>query len=100
MDRFITDIKTRSNGKKDRQYYIWRSIANRCYNKNDKAYKYYGARGVTVCEEWYKYSNFKKWHDDNYIEWYHIDKDISGKNIYSPSTCVFVKKKKKIQEKW
>ena len=34
------------------EYRIWRSMKTRCYNKNIKGYKWYGAKGITVCDEW------------------------------------------------
>lgn len=36
----------------DRDYKIFRKIKQRCYNKNDKAYKHYGERGITVYDKW------------------------------------------------
>jgi hypothetical protein len=33
-----------------KKYY---SIKNRCYNKNDKSYKYYGALGIKMSDDWY-----------------------------------------------
>ena len=32
--------------------YIWTSMKQRCFNPNNKAYKNYGGRGISVCEEW------------------------------------------------
>lgn len=34
------------------EYAIWLVMKQRCYNPNDKAYAYYGGRGITVCEAW------------------------------------------------
>jgi len=31
---------------------IWRGIINRCTNPKAANYKYYGAKGITICEEW------------------------------------------------
>lgn len=92
---FITDIKKVRNLK---SYRCWNDMIRRCYNQNGKSYKTYGARGVTVCEEWKLFSNFKKWYDENYIEGYVIDKDMSGLNEYSPAGCVFISKSKNSRE--
>lgn len=37
----------------------WRTIIVRCYNKNHNTYKFYGAKGITVCDSWrYNFWNF------------------------------------------
>lgn len=36
----------------NRMYWILRDIIRRCHNSNDKAYKYYGGRGISVCDRW------------------------------------------------
>ncbi|KKM98525.1 hypothetical protein LCGC14_1157150 [marine sediment metagenome] len=41
-------------------YGIWNSMKQRCLNINDSAYKYYGGRGINVCERWMKFENFIK----------------------------------------
>lgn len=33
-------------------YGSWQAMKNRCYNKNNVDYHYYGGRGITVCERW------------------------------------------------
>jgi hypothetical protein len=35
-----------------RLYNIWDTMKARCHRKNSKDFKNYGARGITVCEEW------------------------------------------------
>ena len=39
------------NGKKP-EYFVWRSIKDRCFNPNTKAFKNYGVRGISICEKW------------------------------------------------
>jgi hypothetical protein len=34
------------------EYWTWRDINRRCHYEKDKAYHYYGARGIKVCERW------------------------------------------------
>lgn len=41
-------------GKKTPEYVAWRGMLTRCYNPKAPNYRYYGARGVTVCAEWRK----------------------------------------------
>ncbi len=41
-----------SRGDGTRAYTSWLLITQRCTNKNNKKYKDYGGRGITVCERW------------------------------------------------
>lgn len=34
------------------EYNTWSGIKDRCYNPKCKEYKYYGARGIKMCDEW------------------------------------------------
>lgn len=47
-----------SNGKPTREYYSWRSMHCRCYVPKTAGYKYYGGRGIKVCERWHSFENF------------------------------------------
>lgn len=78
----------------------WMAMIYRCYNKSNNSYKNYGAKGVTVCEEWINsYTAFKQWALSNgYEEHLELDKDIlcNAKGIYpkiySPNTCMFIER--------
>jgi hypothetical protein len=42
-----------------KEFATWQSIKRRCYNKNHKDFKWYGARGITVCDRWLEsFENF------------------------------------------
>lgn len=41
-------------------YRSWHRMRQRCNNKNCRDYKWYGAKGIKVCEEWDDYLTFKK----------------------------------------
>ena len=58
-----------SNQTKEKLYNTWRGMRARCYNKKDKSYKYYGGRGIEICQEWKDdYKAFKKWAYENGYE--------------------------------
>lgn len=41
-----------------REYRVFRMMWERCTNPKNKAYKYYGARGITVCQRWKDFRTF------------------------------------------
>ena len=41
-------------------YRRWKGMLDRCYDKNDKDYKWYGEKGVKVCDEWLSFKNYKE----------------------------------------
>lgn len=71
-------------------YSTWQSMLARCYNPKHDSYDKYGGAGVTVCEEWQDFQTFARWHTENHIEGWHMDKDLLGGKLYSPETCVFL----------
>jgi hypothetical protein len=41
-----------------RVHRIWKSMLSRCRNPNVPCFSNYGARGISVCEEWHSFENF------------------------------------------
>lgn len=88
---------TSKNSQYFRLHQIWRGMKRRCTEPNAMGYNLYGAKGVTVCDEWLKsYAAFKYWSLNNgYTDTMTIDKDeLCEKNnispkIYSPETCIW-----------
>lgn len=78
--------------KNPRLYTIWQNMLNRCRNKNTGRYQAYGARGISVCEEWKKYPAFYEWAMANgYNDHLTIDRiDVDGN--YEPHNCQWLTK--------
>lgn len=83
-------------------YNIYYNIYGRCYNKNRDNYKYYGGKGVVICDEWLNNPKlFIEWALQNgWRRGLQIDKDIKSKElginppIYSPECCSIISKNK------
>jgi len=72
-------------------YQAWHNMINRCYNEKSINYKYYGKRGITVCDRWKTFENF--YNDIGSIpEGMTLDRidNISG---YIPENCRIVSMK-------
>lgn len=71
-----------------RLHRIWKAMHTRCYNSNFFAFKYYGGRGIKVCDEWLH--NFQAFHDWSMANGYQdnltIDR-IDANGNYEPSNC-------------
>ena len=56
--RQITHGLSKVNGKATPTFISWSAMMARCNSPGTYGYKFYGAKGVTVCERWYSYVNF------------------------------------------
>ena len=70
-----------------RLYIIWSTLKGRVLNPKNKAYKNYGGRGITLCDEWLDVQNFYDWAISNdYSEGLSIDR-IDNDGNYKPNNC-------------
>lgn len=69
----------------------WKEILRRCYSE-DYHLRNPSYKDCCVCKDWLVFSKFLEWFRENYVEGYHLDKDILSKNnkIYSMETCCFI----------
>lgn len=72
-------------------YETWKNMISRAYSPKFHV-KFPTYFGVTVCDQWLTFSNFKEWMKTQDWQRNEIDKDIikPGNKHYSPETCCFV----------
>ncbi len=56
--RKVSEAQIKHNMSRTSTYKIWASMKQRCLNPNSGPYRWYGGRGITVCERWLKFENF------------------------------------------
>ena len=75
----------------NRLYSIWKRVKERCRNPEAPSYKYYGERGIDICDEWYNsYTVFREWALRNGYEESKntLDRTDNDKG-YNPNNCRF-----------
>ncbi len=55
-------IHTKHGSYGSQLYNLWCGIKQRCYDKNFPGFKWYGGKGIIVCDEWVNdYPEFEEW---------------------------------------
>jgi hypothetical protein len=88
-----------THGKsRTRLYAIWAHMKTRCKRRTSAVFKYYGGRGVSVCEEWSEsFEAFQKWALANgYEDHLELDRrNVDGN--YEPSNCRWATRTQQMQ---
>ncbi len=90
----VRQSNTTHSMRKNPFYVTWCNTRRRCFDKNDKSYKNYGGRGISVCKKWSEFINFYNDTYENYVE--HVKKygrsnttleRIDNNGNYNPFNC-------------
>jgi hypothetical protein len=72
--------------RESREYVTWLKIKNRCYNPDYHNFKFYGGRGIKMCDEWLDFSNFLSDMGNKPTPNHSIDR-IDNNGDYCPTNC-------------
>lgn len=101
IGRYLTEGKIRSCGclkseskkthglSRHPLYRTWIDMKLRCYDEKHSAYKYCGACGVKVFEQWLDFMTFYKWAIEYGWEKGKIFARVNHENDYTPDNCFF-----------
>jgi len=82
--------KVAKGHSKERLYRTWGKMHKRCSDPKHDRYKWYGAKGISVCDEWKDFLVFREWAQANgYNDELTIDR-INSKGNYCPENCQWV----------
>lgn len=74
-------------GKRTASYRSWARMIQRCHNPNNTNWKYYGGRGIAVCDRWRTYENFVADMGEPPIG--HSIERLEVNGNYEPSNCIW-----------
>jgi hypothetical protein len=83
------------------EYKVWAGMHSRCYNPKEKAYKYYGERGIKICRRWRGKVGFENFLADmgerpSLKHWIERKRNWQG---YSPSNCCWATRQEQMNNK-
>lgn len=89
--RYVTESKIKHGMCGHPLNMVYHNMINRCHNPKNKSYSYYGARGITVCDEWRNdNTKFFDWCLSNgWAKGLKLDRRDNNKG-YSPNNCRFI----------
>jgi len=73
--------------RQTRSYGIWCNMKARCSNPNNPYWKYYGGRGIKVCESWQDFNNFFADMGESPVDT--TIERVDGDRDYEPSNCIW-----------
>lgn len=84
-----------SRTPRGRTLMTWHNMKSRCLDPKNRGYRWYGARGIKICERWLTFENFLS--DMGFRpEGLSLDR-INSNGDYEPSNCRWVTQKQQLR---
>jgi len=68
------------------EYFAWMGMKNRCLNPKAQGFRYWGGRGIKICDRWMVYENFLEDMGPRPTPKHSLDR-INNNGDYEPSNC-------------
>ena len=81
-------------------YHVWSGIKNRCYNRRDSHWVYYGGRGIKVCRRWRRsFAAFLRDMGPRPSSKHQLDRYPNNDGDYTPHNCRWATPKQQARNK-
>lgn len=94
----VRDPRIWKNGKKHPLWYILAGMKSRCYTPTCRQYRWYGAKGIKICDEWkdslpsfIEWAESEGWEKGLTIDRVDVNKD------YTPENCRFITRSENVR---
>ena len=85
---YCTRCSQKKHGNSGKRIFaVHKAMIARCENSNNKSFKNYGGRGISVCDEWHDFNSFEKWCIENNLEKGLTIERINNDGNYEPLNC-------------
>lgn len=100
----VTHGDARGGGNKTSLYNVWCGMKQRCTDPKHVGWKFYGAKGIKLCDAWCDFEVFKTWAmAHGYVKGLTIER-LASEADYTPDNCEWITRaengRRAMQKRW